>query len=130
MFPFDNIIMIIISITGPEQDGLHIEHIFKCIFQNTNTMCVLVLADIVETIILIPSQVSSQGYSSSETNCYYFDKTKLSSLPAPEFVIFTTGGTADDKNILQVSNIVYPHIKSGYPMLKVTLTCLNYIVSR
>ena len=52
MFPFDDIIMIIISITGPEQDGSLIEHIFKCIFQNTNTMCVLVLADNVETIIL------------------------------------------------------------------------------
>ena len=62
-------------------------------------MCVLVLVDIVETTILIPSQVWSQGYSSSETKCRYFDR-KLSSLPVPEFVIFTTGGTANDKNYL------------------------------
>ena len=61
-------------------------------------MCVLVLVDIGETTNLIPSQVSSQGNSSSETKCHYFDKTKLSSLPVPEFVIYTTGGTANDKN--------------------------------
>ena len=61
-------------------------------------MCVLVLVDIIDTTILIPYQVSSQSYSSSETKYRYFDKTKLSSLPVPEFVIFTTGGTANDKN--------------------------------
>ena len=73
-------------------------HSFKCILKNTNTMCVLVLAVIVETTSLIPSQVSSQSNSSSETKCRYYDKTKISSLPVPEFVIFTTGGTANDKN--------------------------------
>ena len=29
---------------------------------------------------------------------------------------------------LHVLKIVYPNIKSGYPMLKVVLTCLNYIL--
>ena len=32
------------------------------------------------------------------------------------------------KIMLQVSKIVYPNIKSGYPMLKVALTCFNNIV--
>ena len=32
------------------------------------------------------------------------------------------------KIMLQVSKIVYPHIKSGFLMLKVALTCVNYIV--
>ena len=50
------------------------------------------------TAILIPSQVSNQGYSSSETKCHLFYKTKLSSLSVSEFVIFTTGGTTKDKN--------------------------------
>ena len=61
-------------------------------------MYLLVLADIFETTNLIPSQVSSHGNLSSETKCRYFDKIKLSSLPVPEFVIFTTGGTANDKH--------------------------------
>ena len=68
----------------------HTLSIFSNAFSRTK-MCI-------ETIILIPPQISSQGYSSSETKCRYFDETKLSSMPVPEFVIFTTGGTVNDKN--------------------------------
>ena len=77
MFPFDDIIMSIISNTGPEQDGSHIDHSFKGIFQNKKYV-----------------------FWFLRTKCRYFDKTKLSSLPVPEFVgfFFTTGVVANDKN--------------------------------
>ena len=60
------------------------------------------------TAILTPSQVSSQRYSSSETKCRYFDKTKLSFLSVSEFVICTTGGTTNDKNYVAGSEDCVP----------------------
>ena len=107
MFPFDDIIIGIISNIGQEQAGSHIDHIFKWIFQN-----------------------KKYGFWFLGTNCRYFDKTKLSSLSVPEYVgfFFQMVLQPTTKIMFHISKIVYPNIKSGYPMLKVALTCLNYIV--
>ena len=49
-------------------------------------------------------------------------------MPVPKFVILKLTAQLMTKIMLQVSKIVFPNIKPGYPMLKVVLTCLNYIV--
>ena len=104
MFPFDDVIMSIISNMGPEQDGLHIDHIVKCIFQSKKYVFWFLWK-----------------------KCRYFDETKLSSLPVPEFVgFFTTGVTANDKIYVAGFEDCVPAYE--ILMLKVALTCLNYIV--